>query len=497
MQKNKILALAALGIAILIGGTLWYVIGQDEHTHSEASSDHAGTTARIQKYTCGMHPFIIQDEPGNCPICGMKLTPVKPDTTGDGVKPTGERTIKYWVAPMDPTYIRKEPGKSPMGMDLVPVYEGEAMSGSVITIDPVTQQNMGVRTAHVSLRNLHRTIRTVGVVGYEESQQYSINTKTSGWIERLYVNETGAFVKKGQPLLEIYSPELVAAQEEFLLAFRNKKSLQDNIIPEIAAGADRLLESSRKRLQYWDISAKQIAELERSGKALKTLVLQAPYGGVITRKNANEGMLAQKGVELFTISDISSVWVYADIYEYELPWVKVGQTARIQLPYQHEPLSGKISTVYPYVETKTRTVKVRIDLKNPSFDLKPDMYVNVRIEAQSVMDVLAIPVEAVLNSGEKQTVFVALGEGKFEPRQVKLGIQGEEGYIQVIQGLLANESVVTSAQFMLDSESTLREAIQKMLEPKKDSPAGDKADESLNELFENNEIENLDDLFKN
>lgn len=496
MRKNKILLIAALGIAILIGGTIWYAIVHDTHTHPETSVGPAETSTSAQKYTCGMHPFIIQDEPGSCPICGMNLTPVKPDTTGDGVKPTGARTIKYWVATMDPTYIRKEPGKSPMGMDLVPVYEDEAVSGSVITIDPATQQNMGVRTAHVSLRNLHRTIRTVGVVGYEESQQYSINTKTSGWIERLYVNETGAFVKKGQPLLELYSPELVAAQEEFLLAFRNKKNLQKSSIPEIAAGADRLLESSRKRLQYWDISAKQIAELERSGKALKTLVLHAPYAGVITRKNANEGMFAQKGVELFTISDISSVWVYADIYEYELPWVKVGQTARIQLPYQRKPLTGKISTIYPYVETKTRTVKVRIDLKNTSFELKPDMYVSVRLEAQSVLDVLAIPVEAVLNSGEKQTVFVALGEGKFEPRQIKLGIQGEEGYVQVVQGLLKNESVVTSAQFMLDSESTLREAIQKMLKPKTDTSSDVTTEESLDHLFEDKENENLEDLFK-
>lgn len=495
MRKNKILLIASLGIAMLIGGTIWYFKGHDEHTHIETSEDVAEKKASAQKYTCGMHPFIIQDEPGTCPICAMDLTPVKPGTTGDGAKPTGERTIKYWVAPMDPSYIRDEPGKSPMGMDLVPVYEDEAVSGSVITIDPATQQNMGVRTARVSLKNLHRTIRTVGVVGYEEPQQYSVNIKTNGWIERLHVNETGAFVKKGQPLLEIYSPELVAAQEEFLLALRNKTALQESKIPEISEGAGRLLESSRKRLLFWDISAKQIAKLERSGKALKTLVLYAPYDGVITQKNATEGMYAKAGMELFKISDISSVWVYADIYEYELPWVKVGQTARIQLPYQREPLSGKISTIYPYVETKTRTVKVRIDLKNPSFELKPDMYVSVRLEAQSVNDILAIPVEAVLNSGDKQTVFVALGEGKFEPRQIKLGIQGEEGYVQVVQGLLENESVVTSAQFMLDSESTLREAIQKMLKPKTDSPPGNKADESLEDLFEDKENENLEDLF--
>jgi Cu(I)/Ag(I) efflux system membrane fusion protein/cobalt-zinc-cadmium efflux system membrane fusion protein len=278
-------------------------------------------------------------------------------------------------------------------------------------------------------------------------------------------------VKTGQPLLEIYSPQLVAAQEEYLLALRNKASLANSTVSGIAAGAARLLDSSRKRLKYWDISDQQIAAIEQNDEASKTLILHAPYDGIVTLKNVSEGMFAKAGMELFKIADISKVWVYADIYEYELPWVKIGQEVRVQLPYQSEEIIGRISTIYPYVEQRTRTVKARIDLDNRALELKPDMYVNVRIKSEAAKNVLSIPVEAVLNSGEKQTVFVEREQGKFEPRLIKTGLQDENGYLEIVQGLLADELVVTSAQFMLDSESTLREAIQKMLEPKNNNQA--------------------------
>lgn len=437
-----------------------------------------------QEYTCGMHPFIITNEPGSCPICQMDLTPVKSTGPAASSQTQGERKIKYWVAPKDPSYIRNQPGKSPIGMDLVPVYEDEAVIGQLINIDPVTRQNMGVRSEKVGKRDLHRTIRTVGVVGYEEPKQYSVNSKINGWIEKLFVNETGVLVKKGQPLLEIYSPQLVAAQEEFLLALRNEASLAKSAVSGIAVGASRLVESSRKRLKYWDITDKQIADLERKQEASKTLILHAPYDGIVTLKKVSEGMFAKAGMELFKFADISKIWVYADIYEYELPWVKVGQEVRVKLPYRSEDFIGRISTIYPYVEAKTRTVKARIDLDNPDFELKPDMYVNVRINSESVRDVLSIPVEAILNSGEKQTVFVERGQGKFEPRLIKTGLQDENGYVEIIQGVLADEMVVTSAQFMLDSESTLRAAIQKMLEPKKnESSEHPSAENELDDLF--------------
>ena len=463
-----------------------------------------------QQYTCGMHPMIITDEPGLCPICNMDLTPLRADGTTDEMVPEGERKIKYWVAPMDPTYIRDEPGKSPMGMDLVPVYEDEAASGSIISIDPVTSQNMGVRMTVAKRKDISRTVRTVGLVGYEEPKQYSINSKIDGWVERLYVNETGQHVKKGEPLLEIYSPALVSAQEEFLLARDNSAALDKSPFPAIADGAKRLLDSSRRRLSLWDISDRQISKLEKTGEVKRTLTLYAPYDGIVTMKMVREGQFIKGGMELLMLSDISKVWVYADIYEYEMPWVKVGQKARITLPYVgSDPIVSEVSYVYPFVEPKTRTVKARFDIDNPDFALKPDMYVNVRLETEPVKNALTIPAEAVLHSGEKQTVFVVLGDGKFEPRQVKTGLQSEEGDIEIVQGLLDGDHVVTSAQFMLDSESKLREAIQKMLNPQKPDAADhaghdhslkdEDGDEDLDDLFSDDEESNeesLEDLFE-
>ena len=270
-------------------------------------------------------------------------------------------------------------------MDLVPVYEDEAVTGSVISIDPVTSQNMGVRTTTVMRKNISRTVRTVGLVGYEEPKQFSVNSKVDGWVERLYVNETGQFVKKGSALLEIYSPALVSAQEEFLLARNNSQSLSQSPFPSIADGANRLLESSRRRLKLWDISDRQIARLEKGGVVAKTLTLYAPYDGIVNMKMVREGQYVKSGMELLMISDISKVWVYADIYEYEMPWVKVGQKAQIILPYVgSDPIESEVSYIYPFVEPKTRTIKARFDIDNPDFTLKPDMYVNVRLETEPV-----------------------------------------------------------------------------------------------------------------
>ena len=456
-----------------------------------------------QKYTCGMHPMIIVDEPGNCPICGMELTPLKEDTGGSGASAAaGERKIKYWQAPMDPTYIRNEPGKSPMGMDLIPVYENEATGGALITIDPTTIQNMGVRTAAVTRGDLSRTIRTVGLVSYEEPKQYVVNAKIAGWVERLYVAETGKQVKKGQKLLDIYSPELVTAQQELLLARDNYNALKDSSFPQISENAKRLLEASRKRLQLWDVSRKQVARLEQTGQVSKTLTLYAPYDGIVTMKMINEGMYVKPGMALLNLADLSKVWVLADIYEYQLPWVKLGQKAKVVLPYAKDrSFAAHISYLYPYVEGKTRTVKARLELDNADLELRPDMYVTVYMSGEKVDNALLIPQEAVLYSGEKQTVFVALKGGRFEPRLVRTGLQGENGHVEVVQGLFEGEQVVTSAQFMLDSESKLREAIQKMLNPSRSESPDKNATDNVEDLFSDGGEEKkpakdkLEDLF--
>jgi Cu(I)/Ag(I) efflux system membrane fusion protein/cobalt-zinc-cadmium efflux system membrane fusion protein len=487
MTMTKKTAIPLLVLLLLLALAAGYFLGAGRHAGTEVTAPEGEKVAAEKaQYTCGMHPFIIKDEPGLCPICGMKLTPLKPGTGGQQATavPAGERKIKYWQAPMDPTYIRNEPGKSPMGMDLVPVYEDETATGGIV-IDPVTAQNMGIRTAPVERRDLSRTLRTVGLVTYEESRQYSINSKIDGWIEKLHVNQTGQMVRKGQPLLEIYSPELVAAQQEYLLALDSGRRLAESPFPEIADGARRLLDASRTRLSYWDISEKQIRELEQTRQLRKTLTLYSPYGGIVTEKKTFEGMRVMTGEELLQISDISSVWVNADIYEFEVPWVKVGQLAQVELPFvPGRVFVGKVSFVYPYLEPKTRTAQLRIVLANPGFELKPDMYANVRIETEPVANVLVIPDHAVLNSGKGQTVFVALGEGRFEPRAVQTGVTNDEGYIQILSGLSEGEQVVTSAQFMLDSESKLREAIQKMLAPKMEEPAMEPAEKAdLDELF--------------
>lgn len=455
-------------------------------------------TGKKVRYTCGMHPFIIQDEPGLCPICGMKLTPMKEGAESAAAQPA-ERKVKHWVSPMDPSYVRDEPGQDYMGHDLVPVYEDGAVPGQIV-IDPTTMQNIGVRTAPVERRRLERTIRTIGLVTYEEPRQYSVNSKIEGWIERLHINQEGQTVEERQPLMEIYSPELVAAQQEYLLALEHNERLARSPFAEIAAGAGRLLDAARTRLSYWDISDRQIEELKRIGEVRKTMTLYSPYGGIVTAKPVVEGMRVMPGMELLQISDISTVWINADIYEFELPWVKTGLTARVELPYARQQLEGKITYIYPYLQGETRTVRARIEMANPGWELKPGMFANVSIAADPVSDTLAVPASAVLRSGTRQTVFVALGGGKFEPRPVTTGISDGEGFIQVLSGVRVGERVVTSAQFLFDSESRLQEAVQKMMQPREEPAAADLPEpgaEGLDDLFQPRPPEeNLEELFK-
>jgi Cu(I)/Ag(I) efflux system membrane fusion protein/cobalt-zinc-cadmium efflux system membrane fusion protein len=435
-----------VGLTLALGGG--YLLGTSHQDHGhETLAPEKGQTAAKAQYTCSMHPFIIREAPGACPICGMALTPIKTDK-GDAASETGE-----------------------------------------IRIDSVTIQNMGVRTEKAEKRKLQRNIRTVGLITAGEDRQFSINAKIEGWVERLHINQQGQQVKKGQPLLEIYSPELVAAQQEYLLAVKNKRQLAASPYPEIAAGADRLLTAARTRLRNWDISPEQVQALEQSGQARKTLTLHSEHEGIVTSKKVLPGMRIMPGEELLQIADLSKVWIIADIYEYEIPWVKVGQAARVELPFASgQVIDGTITYLSPYLENETRTVKARIEVANPGLRLKPAMYVNVGIAAEAVANVLAIPMTAVLNSGNDRTVFVALGEGRFAPRTVTTGVRDDDGFIQILSGLADGETVVVSAQFMLDSESKLREALDKMTGPKTALPgtsdSGKKTDpKALDDLF--------------
>lgn len=398
-------------------------------------------------------------------VAGLKAGDVDPKTG---------KVIKYWAAPMDPTYIRNEPGQSPMGMDLVPVYQeedGEKLPASTIKIDPVTAQNMGVRTATVKRMELKKSIRALGTVTYDETRIHAVNLKFDGWIEKLYVDFVGEGVSKGQPLFEIYSPELFTAQEEYLLAQSQAKSLTASSYSSVRENANRLLRAARQRLKYWDLEDAQIRQLERKGEVRKNLTIYSPANGVVIKKDALAGHFVKAGMHQYEIADLSRVWVDVEVYEYELPFIKKGMPAGMELSYlPGRRFEGSVLFIYPFLNPETRTIKLRLAFDNKEGLLKPDMYANVYIESLIDPAALVIPQEAVIDSGLRKVVFVARGEGKFEPRPIKLGMEGENGTFQVLDGLKEGDNIVTSAQFMFDSESRLREAIQKMLDARSGKP---------------------------
>jgi membrane fusion protein, copper/silver efflux system len=404
-------------------------------------------------YTCSMHPQVIQDQPGDCPICGMKLAPVRKETASaeKGRQKSG-RKIKYYKSTMLLGEISQTPRKDSMGMDMVPVYEGEEET-QTITVDPATVQKMGVRTAVVTKGPLRRVIRTVGTIDYNETALADVTTKFRGWIEKLYVDSTGKQVHKGEPLFDIYSPDLYNAQSEYVLGLNQ-------------GGTGGLKASARQKLKLFDVSEDQIAQLEKTRQPQRTLRVDAPIDGIVVEKNAVQGQMVEAGMRLYRLADLGIVWVQSQIYERDLALLKLGQEAEVSLSYLPDrKFRGRITYIYPTVDEKTRTARVRMEFHNPGLFLKPGMFATVELHAELEPDALLIPDTAVLRSGDKNTVFVALENGKFEPRLVTLGPRGENDQYEVLTGLKEGERVVTSGQFLLDSESQLREAIQKMLNP--------------------------------
>ena len=384
------------------------------------------------------------------------------------IAPKTDKKIKYWVAPMDPTYIRKEPGKSPMGMDLVPVYEEDGVEKeppSVIRIDPVTVQNMAVRLGRVERKRLVKTIRAYGNITYDERRVKVVSAWISGRIDKLYVDFTGVKVRKGDPLAEIYSPDLVSTQQELILALETRARVWSLGNQEALQAATNLVEATKQRLLLWGITGEQIREIELTRKVRTHMTIHAPIGGTVIDKQAFEGQYVKEGERLYKIADLSRVWVLADVYEYELPWVRQGMPAEMGLSYiPGKRFKGRVLYVYPYLEEKTRTAKLRLEFQNPGYQLKPGMYADIYLRPRTTTDSLVIPQEAVIDSGVRKVVFISLGKGKFQAREVEIGIEGNENEFQVLKGLQEGEEIVISAQFMLDSESRLREAIQKMLE---------------------------------
>ena len=395
------------------------------------------------------------------------------------IHPKTGKKIKYWVAPMDPTYIRNEPGKSPMGMDLVPVYEEEGeekQPASVIRIDPVTMQDMGVRLARVERKPLVKTIRTYGDITYDETRVKVVSAWVGGRIDKLYVDFTGIHVKKGDPLAEIYSPELVTTQQELILALETRGRIWSLGNQEALRMSTSLVEATKQRLLLWGITEEQISEIERTRKVTTHMTIHAPIGGTVIDKQAFEGQYIKEGERLYKIADLSKVWVDVDIYEYELPWVYQGMPAEMDLTYiPGRRFKGRVLYVYPYLEEKTRTAKLRLEFQNPNDQLKPGMYANVYLRPTVAKSSLVVPQEAVIDTGVRKLVFISRGEGKFEAREVETGLEGNNDELQILKGLREGEEIVISAQFLLDSESRLREAIQKMLEPAQET--GDKKTE--------------------
>jgi Cu(I)/Ag(I) efflux system membrane fusion protein len=378
---------------------------------------------------------------------------------------TGGRAGKLWAQAGHEGHVAQEAKKTQdldmEGLTMESVKkEGKMveLTPGTVNISPERQQLIGVKIGTVERRHLEKLIRTTGRVDYDEKRLVTISPKIGGWVEDLFVDFTGAYVKKGQPLLTIYSPELVSTQEEYLVALKAKEGFMKSPFPEVASSGNTLAESARRRLKLWDISDDQIKALEQSGQPQKTLTLHSPYEGFLLERMVYKGMNVMPGMALFKLADLSVVWIYADIYEYELPLIRLGQLASVKLAYlPAETFTGKVIYIYPSLDPKSRTAKVRLEFPNPKGRLKPEMYadVNLRID---LGEKLAIPEGAVIDTGVRQVAFIDKGFGYFEPREVKLGVK-VDNYYEVIQGLKPGDRVVTSANFLIDSESSFKEAV--------------------------------------
>jgi multidrug efflux pump subunit AcrA (membrane-fusion protein) len=393
-----------------------------------------------------------------------------------------EKKILYWIDPMHPAYKSDRPGKAPdCGMDLVPVYE-EAPAGapqgkpvvgySTISLPPERQQAIGVQLGKVEVRDLTKTIRAVGHVTFDETLLHQVHAKFEGYVEDLYVDYTGKSVRKGQPLLSIYSPDLLATQQEYLLAVRTRQQFRGSSNADLSRGGTDLYESARQRLLLWDISPAELDRLEKTGKPRKALTLHSPVSGFVMVKNAVQGARVMPSDSLFEIAGLQRVWVLADVYESEAPFVSVGQSARMSLSYlPGRTWTGKVTFIAPVLDEATRTVKVRVEFANPDRVLKPEMYSEVLLE-RPLGRVVTVPESAVLTTGTRSIVFVAKGSGQFEPREVKPGAR-VDSYYEIREGLSGGEDVVTQANFLVDSESRLKAALTGM------APAPDKTPAAL------------------
>ncbi len=451
-KKRNLIQLLVILLLIGIGAVGFYVYHQK--TQASKGSDEAQAK---DDYYCPMHPQYKADKPIDCPICSMKL-------------------VKFEPAPNS----ENKPMDSMPGMDGNNSSASTQASNNTIYVDPQRQQLIGVQFAKAISKPLSKELRVVGKVSFDETKITHIHTKVTGYLENVFVDYVGKPVKKGDPLFTIYSPDLVATEQEYLLALRSNKELSKSSFEEVSFGSSSLLEATRKRLKLWDVSDKEIEELEKEGKAKRELTFYSPVDGVVTERAAyGHGKFVNPEMDLYSIVDLSRVWIIGEVYEYEMPFVKLGQTVEIEMPYSDKKSlrTGKITYIYPSLDAKTRTAKIRIESTNPNFSFKPDMFVNMKIKI-NLGTHLVVPEDSVMDTGEQQYVFIDKGNGYFEPRPVKAGTSSD-GYYVIESGLEEGEQVVTAANFILDSESRLKGAFANMGKPNKEMQKANASTSSL------------------
>ncbi|NNF97731.1 MAG: efflux RND transporter periplasmic adaptor subunit [Halobacteria archaeon] len=419
-------------------GSPTMVSGEKQETAIEHAQKHLDP-----KYICPMHPQIVRDVPGSCPICGMDLVQVEAEeesSTG------GERKILYYRHPHNPSITSDKPMQDEMGMDFIPIYDDR--DGPAVKISPVVENNMGVRTARVTRDKLWRRIDTVGYVDFDENYISHIHLRTKGWIEKLYVKSEGERVTKGQLLFEVYSPDLVNAQEEYVQALNS--------------GHKRLIKASKGRLVALGISEQQISEVRKSKQVSQYVRIYALQDGIIAKLSARDGMFVTPPFEIMTLADLSSVWLLAEVFESQADWVKVGQAAEVRLSYlPGQVWEGEVQYVYPSLNPKTRTLKVRLQFENPAEALKPNMFADVTIYGGAKTDIILIPREALIRTGQEERVILSEGGGRFRQRKVVAGIESGD-WVQIVSGLEPGDEVVTSGQFLIDSEASLKASLARM-----------------------------------
>ncbi len=473
---NKQFLGMAIAVAIGVGGGAYL---DQLPLSSLMGSEVAEAAAPVEQqgdkplfYRNPMNPAITSPVPAKDEM-GMDYIPVYPD------KPKAERKPLFYRNPMNPAITSPVPAKDEMGMDYIPVYADDDGSSDepagTVKIDPVVVQNIGVRTVRVEPRDLARVVRANGRITLDEGRMSRIHPRADGWVEKQFVARVGDPVKKGEPLLALYSPQLVSTQQEYLLALENQRALAGSPYPDIRNGAQELLESAAERLRLLNMPESEIRQLKRDGTIRRAVSVASPATGVVLTVGAREGQYVMPATELYMVADLSRVWLLADVYEYELPWIKAGDRARARITGLDQEFVGTVSYIYPFAEARTRTVKVRLEFDNPHGLLKPDMYADVAIGADTRYQALVVPSEAIVRSGSREQVFVVRGEGKYEPRPVTLGYSAD-GFVEVRSGLKAGERVVNSALFLIDSDSKLREATAKMMEAARaPAPAADNA----------------------